>query len=110
MDVANTQTTKTDTLQPLTLSEQLDAMLLGWLEHHADRQDPGPADRRAAAFVTVAQRCVAEVERFCAGWGMTAERTSLSNERRAVLRVDGPLLPVTGFAAITDMYRSAGQC
>ena len=110
MDVANTQTTDTETLQPLTLSEQLDAMLLGWLEHHADHHAPGPAERRAAAFVTVAEKCVAEVERFCAGWDMTAERTSLTNDRRAVLRVDGPLLPVTGFAAITDMYRSAGKC
>ncbi len=103
-------TPDTDTLQPLTLSEQLDAMLLGWLERHADHHTPGPADRRAAAFVTVAERCVAEVERFCAGWGMTAERTSLGNDRRAVLRVDGLLLPVTGFAEITDMYRGASPC
>ena len=99
--------TQTETLQPLTLSEQLDAMLLGWLERHADHHSPGQAHRRAAAFVTVAEGCVAEVERFCAGWDMTAERTSLSNDRRAVLRVDGLLLPVTGFAAITDMYRAA---
>jgi hypothetical protein len=110
VDATNTETAHTETLQPLTLSEQLDAMLLGWLERHADHQEPGPADRRAAAFVTVAERCVPEVERFCAGWDMTAERTSLSNERRAVLRVDGLLLPVTGFAAITDMYRAARPC
>ena len=99
-------TPETETLQPLTLSEQLDAMLLGWLERHADRHAPGPADTRGAAFVTVVDRAVAEVQRFCAGWDMTAERTALSNGRWAVLRVDGPVLPVMGLAAITDMYRT----
>ena len=95
-----------ETLQPLTLSAQLDAMLLGWLERHADRHAPRPADTRAAAFVTVVDRAVAEVQRFCAGWDMTAERTALSNGRWAVVRVDGPILPVTGFAAVSDMYRA----
>jgi hypothetical protein len=99
-------TPETETLQPLTLSEQLDAMLLGWLERHADRHAPGPVETRAAAFVTVADRAVAEVQRFCAGWDMTAERTALSNSRWAVLRVNGPVLPVMGLAAITDMYRT----
>ena len=99
-------TPDTETLHPLTLSEQLDAMLLGWLERHADRHAPRPAETRAAAFVSVVDRSVAEVQRFCAGWDMTAERTALSNSRWAVLRVDGPILPVTGFAAVSDMYRS----
>ena len=49
---------------------------------------------------------MAEVQRFCAGWDMTAERTALSNSRWVVLRVDGPILPVTGFAAVSDMYRA----
>ena len=102
----NTSDTDTDTVLPLTLCEQLDAMLLGWLERYADRHPPGPADTRAAAFVTVVDRAVAEVQRFCAGWDMTAERTALSNSRWAVLRVDGPILPVTGFAAVSDMYRA----
>lgn len=102
--------TEIEILLPLTLSEQLDAMLLGWLERHADRHAPGRADSRGAAFVTIADPAVAEVERFCAGWGLTTRRTGLSNSRRAVLCVDGPLLPVTGFAAITDMYRSGNQC
>jgi hypothetical protein len=31
----------TETPQPLTLSEQLDAMLLGWLAWCADRRAPG---------------------------------------------------------------------
>ena len=100
------RTTDPEIPLPLTLSEQLDAMLLGWLERHADRHAPGRADSRGAAFVTIAESAVAEVEQFCAGWGLTTRRTGLSNSRRAVLRVDGPLLPVTGFAAITDMYRS----
>ena len=41
---------------------------------------------------------------------LSAERTSLGNDRRAVLRVDGPVLPVTGFAEITDMYKGASPC
>lgn len=94
-----------DTLQPLSLSEQLDAMLLGWLERHADRHTPEPAGTRGAAFVSVSDGAVPEVERFCAGWDMTSERTALSNSRWVVLRVDGPILPVTGFTEITDMYR-----
>lgn len=95
-----------ETLLPLTLSEQLDAMLLGWLERQAARDTPEPAGTRGAAFVTVTDGAVPEVERFCAGWDMTAERTALSNSRWVVLRVDGPILPVTGFTEITDMYRS----
>jgi hypothetical protein len=33
-------------------------------------------------------------------------RTGLGDGRWAVLRVDGPLLPLKGFTAIIDMYRS----
>ncbi len=95
----------TDIVIPLTLCEQLDAMLLGWLERHADRRTAGRADTRGAAVVTVAKGAVAEIERFCALWDMTAEHTAPPEGRWAVLRVDGPVLPVMGFAAITDMYR-----
>jgi len=97
---------ETETPQPLTLFEQLDAMLLGWLEGYADRNGPGPPDARAAAVVTVADAAVAEIKRFCASWDMHAERIGPGDGRWAVLRVDGPLLPLKGFAAITEMYRS----
>ena len=80
-------------------------MLLGWLERYADRHKAGRADTRGAAVVTVADGAVPEVERFCALWDMTAERTAPAEGRWAVLRVDGPVLPVMGFAEITDMYR-----
>ena len=95
----------TETPQPLTLSEQLDAMLLGWLAWCVDQRTPGRAGSRGAAVVTVADGAVPEVERFCARWDMTAERTATGDGRWAVLRVDGPVLPVMGFSAITDMYR-----
>jgi hypothetical protein len=92
----------TDTLTPLTLSEQLDAMLSGWLDRHA----PGYADDdgAAGAVVTVAEREIPEVEAFCAHWGMTARRTR-ANGRMAVLVIEGPALPVRGFTEITAMYR-----
>jgi hypothetical protein len=94
-----------ETPQPLTLSEKLHAMLLGWLAWCADRRAPRRAGSRGAAVVTVTARAVPEVERFCARWDMTAERTATADGRWAVLRVDGPVLPVMGFSAITDMYR-----
>jgi hypothetical protein len=98
--------TDTETLQPLTLSEQLDAMLMGWLERRADRHTPQRPDTRAAAIITIADHAVAEVERFCARWNMTAERTARAGGDFAVLRVDGPTLPVQGFTEITGMYRA----
>jgi hypothetical protein len=41
-----------ETLQPLTLSEQLDAMLLGWLERDADRNRTSRPGRRGTAVIT----------------------------------------------------------
>jgi hypothetical protein len=107
MDATDTQIhTDTETLQPLTLSEQLDAMLMGWLERRADRHTPERLDTRAAALITIADHAVPEVEEFCARWNMTAERTAPADGRFAVLRVDGPALPVQGFTEITGMYRA----
>jgi hypothetical protein len=51
-----------DTALPVTLSEQLDAMLCGWLDRHAPDGDLGDADQPAAGVVTVANAHVAEVE------------------------------------------------
>jgi hypothetical protein len=51
----------TDTLPPLTLSEQLDAMLSGWLDRHAPAGDLGRPDEIAKAVVTVADGDVAEI-------------------------------------------------
>jgi hypothetical protein len=94
-----------DTALPLTLSEQLGAMLAGWLDRHAPDGDLGGPDEIAAAVVTVADRDVAQVESFCADWGMTARRTARGDGRWAVLTVEGRPLPVRGFTAITAMYR-----
>jgi hypothetical protein len=89
----------------LTLSEQLDAMLLGWLEHRADRDAAQQPGLRARALVTIAERHVAELERFCERWLMSVERGVSDDPAWAVLFVDGPALPVEGFGAITGMYR-----
>jgi hypothetical protein len=92
----------TDILTPLTLSEQLHAMLAGWLDRHAPGYDGD--DGTAGAVVTVAEREIPEVEAFCADWGMRARRTR-GDGRMAVLGVEGPALPVRGFTEITAIYR-----
>jgi hypothetical protein len=85
---------------PLTLSEQLDAMLLGWLERQVERRDPNPGVR-AKAVITIAESALEETERFCAGWDMTVERPG----RGSIAVIEGPALPVEGFTEITAMYR-----
>jgi hypothetical protein len=85
----------------LSLSEQLDAMLLGWLERHAA---PVAADARATAVLTVVAAHLDEVEVFCARWRMRVTRLGGGAKWQSV-RVDGPRLPVIGFAQITALYR-----
>ena len=94
-----------DTAFPLTLSEQLDAMLAGWLDRHAPDGDLGDPRQSAAGVITVARSDVAQVEAFCAGWGMTVRRVPRGQGARAALIVEGPALPVRGFTEITAMYR-----
>jgi hypothetical protein len=93
----------TDNLIPLTLSEQLDAMLAGWLDRNAPDYD-ADTDGVAGAIVTVAEREWSEVATFCAAWGLTARRVR-GDGRLAVLVVEGPAMPVRGFTEITAMYR-----
>ena len=90
-----------DNASPLTLTEQLDAMLLGWLERRADRPDPSQPELRATAVLAIAESAIADVARFCARWGITVERPA----RGKVAVVEGPARVVEGFAAITAMYR-----
>jgi hypothetical protein len=90
---------------PLTLSEQLDAMLSGWLERYAATHAPGSADAVATAVVTVADPSVPEVEAFCDRWDLSVQRLRHDDGRRSVLRVEGRVLPVRGFTEITGMYR-----
>jgi hypothetical protein len=86
---------------PLSLSEQLDAMLLGWLERRAARSRPGRPDRRATAAIAVADGALPELERFCAGWMMSVERPAHGR----VALVEGPARTVEGFAALVAMSR-----
>jgi hypothetical protein len=90
----------TDSTAPLTLSEQMDAMLLGWLEHHADRRDPGRPDLRAKAVMAVGEAALPEIELVCEHWALTLERAS-----RGIAVIEGPARVVEGFVAITAMYR-----
>jgi len=89
---------------PLTLSEQLDAMLAGWL----DRHDPTGECRHAGvarAVVTIAEDAVPEIETFAACWELSVQRSARSGGRWAVLVLEGAALPVQGFTEITGMYK-----
>ena len=88
-----------DIAQPLTLSEQLDAMLLGWLEHTADQRGPAPAGLRATAVMTIAAGALPEIQRLCAAWDLTVVMSG------AVALVSGPARVVDGLVAVTGMYR-----
>jgi hypothetical protein len=94
-----------DTAFPLTLADQLNAMLLGWLDRHAPDGDLGGSDQVAAGVITVAEPHVPEVEAFCAAWDMTVQRSPRADGRWAILVVQGRPLPVRGFVEITSMYR-----
>jgi hypothetical protein len=96
---------QSDTTLPLTLSEQLNAMLCGWLDRHAPDGDLGDADQRAAGVITVANAHVPEVRAFCADWDMTVAASASRDGHHAVLVVRGRPLPVRGFVEITSMYR-----
>jgi hypothetical protein len=96
----------TETLLPLTLSEQLNAMLAGWLDRHAPDGDYGRPDQIAAGVITVAHADVPEVESFCANWDMTVRRNAGVDGRWTVLVVEGRTMFVRGFTEITGMYRS----
>ena len=83
----------------LTRSEQLDAMLLGWLERTAGGRPPAEPGLRGTAVLSIARAALDEVERFNAKWDMTVER------RGAAVVIEGPALAVEGSAAITAIYR-----
>jgi hypothetical protein len=91
---------------PLTLGEQLDAMLLGWLEHRAATRGAVRADALATTVVTVAQRLVPQVEAFCERWQLEVRHTVPEFGGFTVLSIRGRSLPVQGFTEITAMYRS----
>ena len=94
-----------DTTLPLTLSEQLNAMLSGWLDRHAPDGDLGDASQVAASVTIVPNAHVPEVQAFCADWNMTVRASPSQDGRHAVLVIEGRPLPVRGFSEITSMYR-----
>jgi len=90
---------------PLSLGEQLDAMLAGWLEHRASTHGPGRADATATAVVTVAHRHVPELEALCERWDLAVARAVSEFGAFTVLSIRGRALPVQGLTEITAMYR-----
>jgi hypothetical protein len=90
---------------PLTLSEQLDAMLSGWLDRHDPDGGRRGADRVARAVITVARSAVPEFEAFCERRGLRLLRSTPAGLQSAVLVVEGEPLPIQGLAHITALYR-----
>ena len=88
---------KTEIAQPLTLAEQLDAMLHGWLERSAEVRRPGRPGARVTAVL--ASTALAGVRDLCARWDLTVE------PRGAVALVSGPARVVEGLVAVTGMAR-----
>jgi len=86
---------------PLTLAEQLDAMLMGWLERVAGQRRPAPADLRATAVLTITDAALPDVEVVCANWAMTVERPA----RGRIAVIEGPARVVEGFAEIASLFR-----
>ena len=84
---------------PLTLAEQLDAMLLGWLEHAAEQRESSQPDLRATAVLTIAASVVEDLQALCDRWAMTIEM------RGSVALVSGPVRVVDGLVAVTGLYR-----
>ena len=91
---------------PLTLSEQLDAMLAGWLDRHDPDGENRGAGMIARAVVTVARDAVPEVEAFCDRRDLRLLRSVPTGLGSAVLVVEGDPLPIQGLAEITSLYRS----
>jgi hypothetical protein len=85
------------------LSVELDARLLGWLERRAAHGRAPRPDLEAAAVITVADGAVAAVERVCHRWGLRTRLVPRDGGSCAVLRIDGPALPVLG---LTELARS----
>jgi hypothetical protein len=88
---------------PLSLAEQLDSMLLGWLEHRADDPDSEAVDA-ATAVLTVTEPMRGEVEAVCARWNLSTI-ASQGTGRWTVLRVTGRPLPVMGLAEVIALLR-----
>ncbi len=87
----------------MTLTDQLDSLLFGWLE---DRAETGPVrrpDARGTVVLSVKDRLVPEVEAFCERWDLGVRVKPAGHW--SVLRVDGPSLPIEGLAAVIELYR-----
>ena len=94
---------------PLTLTEQLDAMLTGWLERAADTGNTLSLQQVVVAVIPVRADLVEQIRAFCDRWEMTVTDTGHDAGAWRVLKISGRALPVLGFAEITGMYRrSAG--
>jgi hypothetical protein len=61
-------------------------------------------DAKAGTILTVVAVHLPEVEAFCARWDMRVERLGGGTKWQSI-RVDGPRLPVLGFAQITSLFR-----
>ena len=54
----------------MTLSDQLDSLLFGWLEDRAEQGPPLRPDARGTVILSVKNRLVPEIEAFCRRWDL----------------------------------------
>jgi hypothetical protein len=104
-DAAAPNTANTPTpLWPLSLADQLDAMLMGWLEHEADEPEHQPIDA-ATAVITVEESMVPELEDLCARWDLSIRPGAHASGKWSVLCVTGRPLPVVGLTEVIALLR-----
>lgn len=89
---------------PLSLADELDAMLMGWLEHEADDPSDEAVDA-ATAVITVEASMVAELEDVCARWALSVRPGAKATGRWSVLCVTGRPLPVVGLTEVIALLR-----
>jgi hypothetical protein len=80
------------------LTDQLDAMLHGWLERSVELRRPGRPGVRMTAVL--ARAALAGLADLCMRWDVTVEM------RGAVALVSGPARVVEGLVAVTGMARA----
>jgi hypothetical protein len=89
---------------PLSLADELDAMLMGWLEHEADTPTNESLEA-ASAVITVDASMAAELEDVCARWDLSIRPGAKTSGRWTVLCVSGRPLPVVGLTEVIALLR-----
>jgi len=102
--MSDAKTTTEAALWPLSVADELDAMLMGWLEHEADEPQHQSVEA-ATAVVTIDESMVAQLEDLCARWDLSIRPGAHANGKWSVLCVSGLPLPVLGLTEVIGLLR-----